>query len=83
MFDVPFSYVPEGLMTLARLISDLLGDEIEYDDKGRADKRDEASRKQSVTGGKKSKRKQRKGGKKSMKKQRKSMRKMKRSRSKK
>ena len=85
---VPFSYVPAGLMTLARLISDLLGDEINYDDAGPADKISPAGREIKSTGdptvgGKKSRKKQRKGGKKSMKKQRKSMRKMKRSRSKK
>lgn len=73
-------------MTLARLISDLLGDEIEYNDQGKAPDRGLTEGRKITTRflrGGKSKRKQRKGGKKSMKKQNKSMRKMKRSSSKK
>lgn len=82
---IPFLYVPAVSMTLATLISELLGDEIDYNGAGPAEKTRLAGREMKVTGvtgGKKSKRKQRKSGKKSRK-QRKSMRKMKRSRSKK
>ena len=53
--EVPFSFVPAGLMTLARLISDLLGDEIVYDTKGSAPERSPEGR--TMKGGKKSRKK--------------------------